>query len=162
MNLLRISLSSLVLCTIAWALVSITAHAEVTLPPPAVASAQAALSAPVLDGPPHIDEVLEPQGIEPIAGKRPGARFSQNKKEAIKQKNAQEHEGKNQCENCDVQTVPPKKHTKGVTPPLNETHVDHKIPRAEGGPAEPDNGQVLCRDCNLKKGAKVPPAEPER
>jgi hypothetical protein len=131
MNLLRVSLSSLVLCTIAWALLSITAHAEVTLPPPTVASAQAALSAPVLDVPPHIDEALE-------------------------------HEGKNQCENCDVQTVPPKKHTKGVTPPLNETHVDHKIPRAEGGPAEPDNGQVLCRDCNLKKGAKVPPAEPEQ
>jgi 5-methylcytosine-specific restriction endonuclease McrA len=160
-NLLRVSLSSLAFCTIAWALLAITARAEVTSLPPAAVSAQAALSAPVLDVPPHIDEALESRGIEPIAGKRPGARFSQKKKEAIKQKNAQQHEGKNQCENCDVETVPPKKHTKGVTPPLNETHVDHKFPRAEGGPAEPDNGQVLCRDCNLKKGAKVPPAEPE-
>ncbi|WP_407653823.1 HNH endonuclease [Archangium lipolyticum] len=46
-----------------------------------------------------------------------------------------------------------------VTPPLNETHVDHRIPSAKGGPSEVDNGQVLCRDCNLKKGDKVPPGK---
>jgi methionine-rich copper-binding protein CopC len=160
MNMPRVSLSSLALCTIAWALLSITAHAELASPRPAVASEQEELSLQLLDVPAHIDEALAPRSIEAIAGKRPGARFSQKKKEAIKQKNAQEHEGKNQCENCGVESVPPTKHTKGVTPP-NETHVDHKIPRAEGGTADPDNGQVLCRDCNLQKGAKVPPAEPK-
>jgi len=125
-----------------------------------VAFVAAELSAQALDVPTSIDEALELQGFETIAGKRSGARFSPKKKEAIKQKNAQENEGRNHCENCSVETIPPKKHTKGVTPPLNETHVDHKIPRVEGGPAEPENGQVLCRDCNLKKGAKVPPVEP--
>ena len=39
---------------------------------------------------------------------------------------------------------------------LDETHVDHRIPSAKGGPSEVDNGQVLCRDCNLKKGDKDP------
>ncbi|WP_407653764.1 HNH endonuclease [Archangium lipolyticum] len=34
--------------------------------------------------------------------------------------------------------------------------VDHVIPRAKGGEGDPDNGQVLCRDCNLKKSDKAP------
>jgi hypothetical protein len=161
MNLPRVSFPSLALCTIVWALLSIPAHADMASPRSAVASVQGELSAQMWNLPPQSDEALESQGFESIAGKRSGARFSQKKKEAIKQKNAQENEGKNQCENCGVETIPPKKHSKGVTPPLNETHVDHKIPRAEGGTADPENGQVLCRDCNLKKGAKVPPAEPE-
>ena len=64
------------------------------------------------------------------------------------------------CENCDVETVPGKKHEKGVTPPSNETQVDHKIPKAKGGPGDVDNAQVLCRECNLKKGSKEPAPEP--
>jgi len=35
----------------------------------------------------------------------------------------------------------------------------HKIPRSKGGPGEEDNAQVLCRDCNLKKGDKDPAPE---
>ena len=57
-----------------------------------------------------------------------------------------------------MEPVPAQQHKKGVTPPTNETHVDHVIPRVEGGRGEPDNGQVLCRDCNLEKGAKIPEA----
>lgn len=45
---------------------------------------------------------------------------------------------------------------KGVTPPKNETQVDHKVPKGKGGPGDVDNAQVLCRDCNLKKGSKEP------
>lgn len=154
------SLSSLAICAIAWTLLSLTAHAELTPPRPTVTAVREALGVQGVSLPVHIDEALEPSGTGYIAGKRPGARFSQKKKEAIKRKNAEENDGKNKCENCSVETIPPQKHTKGVTPPLNESHVDHKIPRAEGGPAEPENGQVLCRDCNLKKGAKVPTEEP--
>ncbi|MBZ4415441.1 HNH endonuclease [Myxococcus sp. RHSTA-1-4] len=32
-------------------------------------------------------------------------------------------------------------------------------PEDKGGAGEVDNGQVLCRDCNLKKGDKMPPGE---
>jgi 5-methylcytosine-specific restriction endonuclease McrA len=53
--------------------------------------------------------------------------------------------------NCGVETVPAEQHKKGVTPPKNETHVDHVVPRAKGGTGEPDNGQVLCRECNIQK-----------
>lgn len=70
------------------------------------------------------------------------------------------NQGQTRCENCGIKTVPAQQHKKGVTPPTNETHVDHVIPRVEGGKGEPDNGQVLCRDCNLKKGDKT--AEPPR
>jgi 5-methylcytosine-specific restriction endonuclease McrA len=99
-------------------------------------------------------------GQEPIAGRtRSGKSFTKQQKQVIKQKNAQEHEGKNRCEHCDVETVPAKKHEKGVTPPPNETQVDHKVPKSKGGAGEVDNGQVLCRDCNLKKGNKETPPE---
>jgi 5-methylcytosine-specific restriction endonuclease McrA len=46
------------------------------------------------------------------------------------------------------------KHVKDVTPPLNEAQVDHVIPKVKGGKGDPANGQVLCRDCNIKKSDK--------
>jgi hypothetical protein len=91
-----------------------------------------------------------------IAGKQKGTRFTQKKKELVKQDNSNRNEGKNRCENCGVETVTAQQHKKGVTPPTNETQVDHVVPKAKGGKGEPDNGQVLCRDCNLKKGDKDP------
>jgi 5-methylcytosine-specific restriction endonuclease McrA len=93
--------------------------------------------------------------VEVLAGKsRPGARFTKKDKAVVKQDNASRNEGKNRCENCGVETVQPQQHKKGITPPKNETHVDHIVPRAKGGEGEPDNGQVLCRECNIKKGDK--------
>lgn len=92
-------------------------------------------------------------------GARAGKAFTKKQKQVTKEKNAQKNDGTTRCENCDNETVPGKKHEKGVTPPLNETQVDHKIPRSKGGPGEEDNAQVLCRDCNLKKGDKEPTPE---
>jgi len=80
--------------------------------------------------------------------------FTKKGKTNVKQENAERNEGKNRCENCGVETTPAQKHEKGVRPPDNETQVDHKIPRAKGGPGEPDNGQVLCRECNIEKSDK--------
>jgi 5-methylcytosine-specific restriction endonuclease McrA len=105
-------------------------------------------------------ESANPAREEVLAGRvRAGKAFTQKQKQIVKQKNAQENDGKNRCENCETETVPAKKHEKGVTPPLNETQIDHKIPRVKGGPGEVDNAQVLCRDCNLKKGSKDPGQE---
>ncbi|WP_225414676.1 HNH endonuclease [Stigmatella hybrida] len=91
---------------------------------------------------------------EVVAGKRPGSRFTKKDKEIVKQDNASRNGGKTVCETCGVETVPADQHKKGITPPANETHVDHVIPKAKGGAGDPDNGQVLCRDCNIKKGDK--------
>lgn len=33
-------------------------------------------------------------------------------------------------------------------------HADHITPWSKGGKTTPDNCQMLCRDCNLKKGAQ--------
>jgi 5-methylcytosine-specific restriction endonuclease McrA len=35
-------------------------------------------------------------------------------------------------------------------------HIDHVVPLSKGGPHSQENLQLLCRDCNLKKGAKMP------
>jgi 5-methylcytosine-specific restriction endonuclease McrA len=69
---------------------------------------------------------------------------TQKDKQTVKQDNAARNEGKTRCENRGVDTVPAEQHKKGV------------IPKAKGGTGEPENGQVLCRDCNLQKGDKGP------
>ncbi len=91
-----------------------------------------------------------------LSGKRAGMPFTRKGKATVKQENAARNDGKNRCENCGEETVPAQKHEKGVTPPSNETQVDHKIPRAKGGPGDPENGQVLCRECNIEKSDKEP------
>ena len=97
-----------------------------------------------------------PQASPPgdVVGGRPGGRFTQKKKALVKQDNASRNEGQTRCESCGVETVPAEQHKKGVAPPKNETHVDHVVPKAKGGTNDPENGQVLCRECNIKKGDK--------
>lgn len=85
---------------------------------------------------------------------RPGQPFTPAGKKAVINDNQLKNGGVTTCTNCGVKTVPAKQSQKGVTPPKNETNVDHKIAKAKGGSGTPDNGQVLCRGCNLKKGAK--------
>jgi len=36
-----------------------------------------------------------------------------------------------------------------------DLHFDHVIPRSWGGASTAENVQLLCRDCNLRKGASL-------
>ena len=82
---------------------------------------------------------------------RAGKDFTKAGKESVKDVNKAKNNGKTVCETCGTSTTPAKQSKKGVTPPKTETHVDHKTPKSKGGSGTPDNGQVLCRDCNTKK-----------
>jgi RHS repeat-associated protein len=103
------------------------------------------------------------KGVEKVAdaakgaagGERAGKPFTRAGKTEVKADNAARNGGQNKCSNCGQTTVPAQQSKTGVTPPKNETHVDHVIPQSKGGNGSPDNGQVLCRECNLQKGDKL-------
>jgi RHS repeat-associated protein len=90
-------------------------------------------------------------GIYLANNTREGMGFTKAGKKQIDQSNADKYGGKNVCENCGAETVPGKRHEKGVSPPGNERQRDHIEPRSKGGKGIPDNGQVLCRECNIDK-----------
>lgn len=61
-------------------------------------------------------------------------------------KNGVFHRDKGRCALCH-------KDMTGIIATSEERHYDHIIPRALGGCNDPTNFQMLCRDCNLRKGA---------
>jgi RHS repeat-associated protein len=88
-------------------------------------------------------------------GPRAGRSFTSRGRETIDARNSESH-GRLTCENCTREVVPGQRHESGVTPPGNERHRDHIIPRSRGGDGTPENGQILCRDCNLRKRDRMP------
>jgi RHS repeat-associated protein len=99
-----------------------------------------------------VNAMAEKKGTS--GGPRAGKPFTPKDKAEIKAENAAAHGGQTTCETCGQSTVPGQKHEAGVTPPGNETHVDHIIAQSQDGDGSKSNGRVLCRDCNLKKGDK--------
>ncbi|XHR95949.1 HNH endonuclease [Mucilaginibacter sp. UC70_90] len=89
-------------------------------------------------------------------GSRPGQGFTPRGKKDVIDENKAKNNGKTVCEKCGVPTTKPEKSKKGVTPPSTDTQVDHIDPSANGGSGTPENGQVLCRGCNIEKSDKVP------
>jgi 5-methylcytosine-specific restriction endonuclease McrA len=93
-------------------------------------------------------------------GSRPGKPFTPKGKQIVKDGNAAAHGGVPTCEKCGTETTPGQQGQKGVTPPGTQTEVDHKDPKSNGGSGTPENGEVLCRDCNQAKGSTVPEQRP--
>jgi RHS repeat-associated protein len=82
---------------------------------------------------------------------RAGKDFTKAGKEAVIDVNKAKNGGVVKCETCKTKTTPATQSKKGTTPSKKERQVDHVKPKSKGGSGTPDNGQVLCRDCNIKK-----------
>jgi len=82
---------------------------------------------------------------------REGKDFTKAGKEAVHDLNAAHNDGKVICAKCEVETTPATQSKKGVSPSGTERQVDHINAKSKGGSGTPDNGQSLCRNCNIKK-----------
>ena len=89
-------------------------------------------------------------------GTRAGRSFTPASKREIDARNAGENGGVNRCENCGRETPPAQQSQRGVRPPDNQRERDHIIPRSRGGDGTAENGQNLCRRCNLDKSDTMP------
>ncbi|MEO6454236.1 MAG: DUF6443 domain-containing protein [Ginsengibacter sp.] len=86
---------------------------------------------------------------------RAGKAFTPKEKAKVIEANKANNNGAAVCQNCGVTTTKPAQSKKNETPPKTDRQVDHKYPKSKGGSGTADNGQVLCRDCNVKKSDKV-------
>ena len=89
-------------------------------------------------------------------GVRAGRKFTLRGRVQIINENANANGGQTTCVNCGQPTVPAQQGQAGVTPPNNETNLDHIDPASRGGNGDPSNGQLLCRACNLAKSDSAP------
>jgi 5-methylcytosine-specific restriction endonuclease McrA len=81
----------------------------------------------------------------------PGGQFTQAQKQMILEANRQRNGGFIRSDRSGEILVPPTRHVPNVSPPINEAHIDHIMPRSKGGANSFDNAQVLSRTENLKK-----------
>ncbi|PHR01351.1 MAG: hypothetical protein COB29_14745, partial [Sulfitobacter sp.] len=91
------------------------------------------------------------KGVGSAGVARTGKNFTPKTKRELDADNAARNDGVNKCVNCGVQTVPGQRSQRGVTPPGNERQRDHIIPKSKGGDGTFENGQILCRICNINK-----------
>lgn len=84
----------------------------------------------------------------------PKKAFTRAQKRNILEENKLKNDGVICSDKSGAQAIQPEQHTKGVSPPSNEAHIDHIEPRSAGGTNSYSNAQVLTREENLSKGAK--------
>jgi len=97
------------------------------------------------------EERLEHGRHHPSVG--PGKDFTQSQKQKILKENESRGGGLTD-DRTGESVVRTEQHQKGVTPPSNEAHVDHVVPKSKGGSNSFGNAEVRSRENNLRKGNK--------
>ena len=99
-------------------------------------------------GPTDYSHIADPKNVD--ASTRPTARQVQEMKEA----NREHNDGVLRSDQSGAPLVDSAKSQRGVTPPSNEAHIDHKVPVDKGGTRETSNLQLLMREENRAKWNK--------
>lgn len=73
----------------------------------------------------------------------------------IRKENLKRNSGTLRDDETGAELVMPQQSKKGITPPHNEAHIDHIIPKAVDGTNDYTNFRVISRQQNLAKGKKV-------
>ncbi|MDI1429920.1 hypothetical protein [Polyangium sorediatum] len=87
----------------------------------------------------------------------PGKDYTKRQKQMFLAENEARNTGTLKDDRTGEPLVRPQKHQKGVSPPENEAHVDHRHPRSKDGPNSAANADVRSRVNNLQKGSKTEP-----
>jgi hypothetical protein len=122
--------------------------------PEAQRAAERASGEPETPGP--YGHLKEPRTV------KPGREFTPAQRRRIVQENQKQHDGEIRDDYTGEALIPAQQSRPGVTPPDNEVHIDHVIPRAEGGTNSNRNARVTSRRYNLDKGARMPTDEEKK
>jgi hypothetical protein len=106
--------------------------------------------AAVQDASPY-DHLPAPRHVEP------GKKVTPMQKREMHAENRRRNGGALRDDETGELLSTPKQSTTGVTPPSNEAHIDHVVPKSTGGTNGYPNLRVISRQRNLEKGSKVKP-----
>lgn len=103
-----------------------------------------------------VEQRVSYEHLPPPKHVAPGKDATRMQNREIRQENMKRNGGTLRDDETGAELVMPKQSKKGITPPDNEAHIDHIVPKAAGGTNEYSNFQVISRQRNLAKGKTVP------
>lgn len=102
-----------------------------------------------------VEQRVSYEHLPPPKHVAPGKDATRMQIREIRKENLKRNSGTLRDDETGAELVMPQQSKKGITPPRNEAHIDHIIPKAVDGTNDYTNFRVISRQQNLAKGKKV-------